>query len=129
MSMTCATAASPRTSPDIDRRFSARAYADLAEVLVADPDFGTRPDNAQLEDVSAGGLCLWHAGPLPVGMRLEVGLPDTIRFDRWGEVYWMSVRVVHCEPDLLGWKVGCAFVSEPGAAVRELLDQLAWARR
>jgi hypothetical protein len=74
------------------------------------------PEGEQLRgwvlDRSAGGLGLL------VGEALEIGTLVRVRPDRPDVLSrWIQVRVIHCTPERIRWRVGCQFVHKPSADV------------
>lgn len=108
----------------LERRRSPRHPVHLLEVFLSDIHLGSGFQNAQVTDISTGGLGLWRFEPLAVGEVVNVGLPNARGAQEWDTIYWLQVKVVHRRRDQLGWAMGCQFLRPPSAEVLGLMDQL-----
>jgi serine/threonine protein kinase len=95
-----------------ERRASPRRRGNLVSVLVADSLAQQEPIRGWVLDRSAGGLGLL------VGEALEIGTLMRVRAERSDvAAQWVPVRIIHCRPERIRWRVGCQFVQKLGCEV------------
>jgi serine/threonine protein kinase len=95
-----------------DQRTAPRRGGNLVPVLVSDALAPEEPLRGWVLDRSTGGLGLL------VEDAVEIGSIVRVRPDRSDvAAHWVPVRVVHCRPERIRWRVGCQFVEKPTWAV------------
>jgi hypothetical protein len=74
-------------------------------VLITDNLTRDEPLRGWVMDRSAGGLGLLVCEALEIGtvVRVRPDRPDV-------PSRWVSVRIVHCKPERVRWRIGCQFV-------------------
>jgi hypothetical protein len=96
-----------------ERRHSPRRKGHLVPVLVADAQAPEEPVRGLVLDRSEGGLSLF------LKEALEIGTVVRVRPERPGvPAPWVEVRVIHCKPESVRWRIGCEFVQKLGWDVR-----------
>jgi serine/threonine protein kinase len=99
----------PAPGGGAERRTSPRRGGNVVAVLVTDGLAPEEPLRGWIVDRSAGGLGLLLCEALEIGtvVRVRPDRPDV-------PSRWVSVRVVHCRPERVRWRIGCQFVQPPG---------------
>jgi hypothetical protein len=94
-----------------EQRVSPRRGGNLVPVLVSDALVPEEPLRGWVLDRSTSGLGLLVEDALEIGsiVRVRPDRPDVA-------AHWVPVRIVHCRPERIRWRVGCQFV-----------EKLAWA--
>jgi PilZ domain len=87
--------------PQPDRRASPRLHLHGSPPVLAAVAYGEVSLSAEVLNVSAGGVCLLVAGPVPVGSRVTVSLGGT----GGGFTRALDLDVLHARPTLSGGHV------------------------